>query len=131
LPGSENTQQARILFVEHGNKMGSLLAEELSNTGCQLETADSSLKTIETIKGNIFDLLIIDLDMGVRETRQILRWLNKFFNNLPVIVLTGLNATEQMEKLKDFEISSYHQKPFQVETLLKSVTELINRSAND
>ncbi len=131
LPGSENAQQARILFVEHGNKMGSLLAEELSNTGCQLETADSSLKTIETIKGNIFDLLIIDMDMGARETRQILRWLNKFFNNLPVIVLTGLNATEQMEKLKDFEISSYHQKPFQVETLLKSVTELINRAAND
>jgi len=38
---------------------------------------------------------------------------------------------EQVEKLKDFGISSYHQKPFQVETLLKSVTELINRPANE
>ncbi|MCK4377713.1 MAG: HDOD domain-containing protein, partial [Deltaproteobacteria bacterium] len=131
LPGSGNELQPRILFVEHGREMGPLLSEELSSSGYQLETADSSLKAIETIKGNVFDLLIIDLDMGVRATRQILRWLNKFFNNLPVIVLTGLNSMEQVEKLKDFEISSYHQKPFQVETLLKSVTELINRPANE
>jgi len=123
--------QPRILFVEHGREMSPLLSEELSSSGYQLETADSSLKAIETIKGNVFDLLIIDLDMGVRATRQILRWLNKFFNNLPVIVLTGLNSMEQVEKLKDFGISSYHQKPFQVETLLKSVTELINRPANE
>ena len=111
--------------------MGPLLSEKLSSSGYQLETADSSLNAIETIKENAFDLLIIDLDMGVRETRQILRWLNKFFNNLPVIVLTGLNSMEQVEKLKDFGVSSYHQKPFQVETLLKSVTELINRPANE
>ncbi len=131
LPGSGNDLQPRILFVEHGREMSPLLSEELSSSGYQLETADSSLKAIETIKGNVFDLLIIDLDMGVRATRQILRWLNKFFNNLPVIVLTGLNSMEQVEKLKDFGISSYHQKPFQVETLLKSVTELINRPANE
>jgi putative nucleotidyltransferase with HDIG domain len=131
LPGSGNDFQPRILFVEPGREMGPLLAEELSSSGYQLETADSSLKAIETIKGNVFDLLIIDLDMGVRATRQILRWLNKFFNNLPVIVLTGLNSMEQVKKLEDFEISSYQQKPFQVETLLKSVTELINRPANE
>ncbi|HDJ28444.1 MAG TPA: response regulator, partial [Proteobacteria bacterium] len=131
LPDSGNDLQPRILFVEHGREMSPLLSEELSSSGYQLETADSSLKAIETIKGNVFDLLIIDLDMGVRATRQILRWLNKFFNNLPVIVLTGLNSMEQVEKLKDFGISSYHQKPFQVETLLKSVTELINRPANE
>jgi len=131
LPGSGDELQPRILFVEHGREMGPLLSEELGHAGCQLETADRSLKAIETIKKNVFDLLIIDLDMGLRETRQILRWVNKFFNNLPVIILTGLNSMEQMEKLKDFEISSYHQKPFQVETLVATVTELINRPAND
>ena len=75
--------------------------------------------------------MIIDLDVGIRETRQILRWLHKFFDKLPVIILTGLNSREQMDKLKDFAISSYHQKPFQVETLVASVTELINRPPNE
>jgi len=131
LPDLGNNLQPHILLVEHGGEMGSLLSEELNSSGYQLKIADNSLKAIENIKGNVFDLLIIDLDIGIRETRQILRWVNKFFNNLPVIILTGLNSMEQVEKLKNFEISSYHQKPFQVETLVASVTELINRPANE
>lgn len=129
--GQSRVFQPRILFIERGGEIPPLLSAELSSFGCRLETADSSLKAIETIKGNVFDLLIIDLDVGIRETRQILRWLHKFFDRLPVIVLTGLNSREQMDKLKDFGISSYHQKPFQLETLVASVTELINRPANE
>jgi len=121
----------QILFVEPATELASLLAEELNRSGGQLKTAGDSLNAIETIKGSVFDLLIIDLDIGIMETRKILRWVNKFFSNLPVIVITGLDSKEQAEKLKDFEISSYHQKPFQMEALVADVTALLKRSADE
>jgi len=131
LSDSAHNPHPRILFVEHDREIGPLLVEELSNSGCQLKTADNSLQAIESIKKMAFDLLIIDLDLGIRKTRQILRWVNKFFNQLPVIILTGLNSMEQVEKLKDFSISSYHQKPFEVEALVASIIELINQPPHE
>ena len=128
---TEDHHNPRILYVGQESELGSLLAEELNRSGCQLETTNGSLNAIETIKKTVFDLLIIDLDIGIMQTRQILRWISKFFNNLPVIILTGLDSKNQVEKLKEFGISRYHQKPFQMGTLITTVTELLHRPANE
>jgi two-component system cell cycle sensor histidine kinase/response regulator CckA len=129
--GREKDGNPHILFVEPRPELGFLLAEELKGSSCQLKTAAGSLEAIETIKRTVFDLLIIDLDIGTMETRKILRWVNKFFSNLPVVIITGLDSKEQVEKLKDFEISSYYQKPFQMETLVAAVTTLVKRPADE
>ncbi|MBN2331861.1 MAG: HDOD domain-containing protein [Deltaproteobacteria bacterium] len=118
--------RARILLVENDPELGNILAENLS-AGFEVEVVTSDKEAVDIVRQKLFNLLIIDLDVGGNPAKNILRWTAKFFNDLPIIALTGPDAAAQQEKLKNLGITVWHQKPFKTDELVATATMLLTQ----
>lgn len=74
------------------------------------------------------DLVLLDLGLPGRDGREVLADLKSDpkFEHIPVVVLTGSTAEEDIEAAKKLNIEGYMTKPVDMEQFLQLVRELKN-----
>ena len=106
----------KILLVDDDILVRKALIEILELLGHTLTSLDSGYEAIDFLKGNLVDLVILDVNMpkiSGPETLHIIRT----FSKVPVLVYTGFLDTKIENMLKEIPLTACIAKPFTIRNL--------------
>ena len=122
-------RKKRVLVVEDAITTKTLLKSILETVGgYDVETAVDGIEAITFLQNEGFDLVVSDIEMprmnGFELTTEIRR--NEKFENLPVVLVTGLESREDRERGIDAGANAYIAKSsFDQSNLLEIIKSLI------
>jgi len=116
----------KVLVVED-NKINQLVvAKMLTNLGVNITTADNGIEALESIKTNVFDLILMDIQMplmdGYKTTAEIRNLPEAEKSEVPIIALTASAFLSEKEKAKLFGMDDHLGKPFSPDELIAKIT---------
>jgi len=117
----------RILVAEDDNNLSDIYASLFKKEGYEVDIAKNGVEALEILKGNPPDLLLLDLNMPVKDGFEVLeeRQGNAALSAIPVIVLTGLDAAEHVERTRELGVSEHFDKKIvELKPLLDQVERL-------
>jgi CheY-like chemotaxis protein len=103
-----------ILIVDDNPVNLDLLSRRLSRQGYNTTVVDSGRKAMTLLKGESFDLILLDLLMPEMNGQEVLSLLkqDKVLRNIPVIILSALDDMEQIVNCVLLGADDYIFKPF-------------------
>ncbi len=119
----------RVLIVEDDPMLGSALNRGIGQAGYQATLAASGEAGLDMAKASTFDVLILDLNLPKMTGTELLKALRQQpqTQNLPVIVLTAMDATSQKVRTLDSGADDYMTKPFDFDELLARLRTITRR----
>ncbi len=116
----------KILIIEDDLGISNSLKLYLENSNFIVELHHSGEKAIEKIKEINPDLIILDINLPVKDWMEICKE-TRTFSNTPIIMLTA--KTNEMDKIKWLELwaDDYISKPFSPRELLARIKRLLAR----
>lgn len=119
----------KILVIEDDIVVNETLCDILENAGYQVESALNGYEGIKIAKHNILDLIICDVNMPVMngfETVKKIKTIEDYILT-PFLFLSALSDQEQIRKGMHLGADDYLCKPFDHNTLLTSIQQLLNK----
>ncbi len=116
----------QILLVDDVKSNLDVIQQILNNYNCKISTAYNGKEALKKIEEQIPDLILMDIQMPVLdgfETTKILKN-NSKYKKIPVIALTALAMTEQMEKYIGV-FDGYLTKPTKFSKLIECLIEFL------
>jgi len=101
----------KILVVEDDVFISEMLGELLGMHGYDLVPAFSGTEALLTLKGDEFDLVLLDLMLPGKDGLEVLREL-RLISSVPVIMLTAVTDKERVVELLRAGANDYVEKPF-------------------
>jgi DNA-binding response OmpR family regulator len=117
----------RILLVEDEKKVSELVARALRAERFAVDVADDGLRGWEFAQAYDYDLVILDLMLPQLGGTELLQRIRRRSQQVPILILTARDATE--EKVRNFEAGAddYLTKPFAFAELVMRVKALLRR----
>lgn len=107
-----------ILVIDDDSSVRAHLQRYLSKKGYEVVTVDNGLKGVDLLRQGLTPtVVILDLMMPVIDGFETLQRLKEFDRELPVIVLSGVNATKSVVDAIRLGAYDYLTKPFQSDEL--------------
>jgi DNA-binding NtrC family response regulator len=121
------TEPAKILVIDDDESIRKTIATILEEKGYIVDTASSGREAIEKSRTNFYNLALIDIRLPDMEGTKLLPQLRETVPKMIKIIVTGYpslqNAVEAVNKGAD----SYIMKPFNVDTVLKTIEEHLRK----
>ncbi|HUL46711.1 MAG TPA: response regulator transcription factor [Steroidobacteraceae bacterium] len=117
----------RLLLVEDEKKVSELVARALRQESYAVDVADDGTRGWELAQAYEYDLIILDLMLPGLPGEEILKRIRRRNHQVPILILTARDATE--EKVQNFEAGAddYLTKPFAFAELIMRVKALLRR----
>jgi len=117
---------AHILIIDDESEIAELISDVLKDEGFTTTIINDSLKAIECIKNNRFDLILLDIMMPHLSGTEICTKIRDVVT-CPIVFLTAKSQT--LDKLVGFELGAddYITKPFVIEELVARIKAHIRR----
>ena len=116
----------RILIVEDDIMMNEGIAFALRREGYGISMA-SSIKEASSLLNEVFDLIILDINLPDGDGRTFLEKVREG-SNLPVILLTARDSESDIVEGFDCGCDDYLTKPFSIAVLIKRVAAVLKRT---
>jgi two-component system response regulator QseB len=116
-----------LLLIEDDAILGDGLRVGLEQTGCVVEwvrDGDAAQRAFET---DTFDLAVLDLGLPKRSGIEVLRWLRRCGNDVPVLILTATDGVESRVTVLDAGADDYVCKPFDLDEVCARIRALHRR----
>ncbi|MFQ3348399.1 MAG: DNA-binding response OmpR family regulator [Paracoccaceae bacterium] len=111
--------QRRILLVDDDDDLREALAEQLTLTqDFIVAEAISGASALGAIKGQIFDLILLDVGLPDTDGRELCRMIRKQGVKCPIVMLTGYDTDADTIYGLDVGANDYVAKPFKFPVLL-------------
>ncbi|MEA1893167.1 MAG: response regulator transcription factor [Campylobacterota bacterium] len=120
----------QILIVDDDNDMLELLEYNLSSAGYDVHSFLSTKNVKTTIMQEKIDLIIMDRNLPGIEGSYYIEMLRSKKIDIPVIILSAKNSTEDIKDGFLRGADDYITKPFNVEELILRVKAILKRSHN-
>jgi DNA-binding response OmpR family regulator len=120
-----------ILVIDDDPAITSLLRRGLSFEGFAVETAQSGVEGLATVREHPSDLVILDVMMPGLNGYEVLHRLRAADEQLPVLMLTGKDATADQVQGLSSGADDYVIKPFSFDVLLARIRCLLRRQQLD
>lgn len=124
----------KILIIEDHPKIRENISKYLKIVWYVAETAINWLEAIEKLRYNLYDVIILDINMPIINGREFILKLRKQGNNIPVIVLTSNSMLEDKVEMFDLWVDDYITKPFELKELelrIKSISRRKNMEVQE
>jgi len=124
----------RILVVDDNEANRGLLARRLRNKGYVVETVESGKRALAMVEQEHFDLLLLDVMMPEISGFDVLKTLreSRSVSDLPIIMATALDASEDIVKALKLGANDYVTKPLDFAVVLARVgTQLALKRTKD
>ena len=119
----------RILIAEDDVIIADGLTRSLRQAGYAVDWAPNGLEADTALVTSTYDLLILDLGLPKMPGLEVLKRLRARNSQLPVLILTALDGTNDRVKGLDLGADDYMAKPFELAELEARVRALTRRSA--
>jgi PAS domain S-box-containing protein len=123
-----NIKALKVLVVDDDAQIVDLLSSMLSDMAHSVTGVSNGEEALELIKKDSFDLIITDLGMPLVNGWQIAEAARQKKPPVPVILLTGWGPDYDGEDLKAHGVDAVLCKPFKFDTLLSTITNIINQT---
>ena len=114
----------RILLVDDERSIRESLSKILGAENYEVVLAENGHEAIEKHGAQRLDLLILDLNMPVKNGWDTLDWLVKIDPVLPVVIITG--RSDQRALAETAGADALMEKPLDVPLLLQTIRELMD-----
>ena len=124
----------RILVVEDNEVLGLAITQRLRRIGHGVDLADTGHSAEKLIALQLYDLIILDLNLPDVSGNSVLEVIRKRQLSTPVMILTARDQVEDRISLLDLGADDYMTKPFDFGELLARCRALLRRGvgqAND
>jgi len=120
-------EDARILLVEDERKIADSLKKGLSENQYSVEVAYDGLVGKKLFDSQPFDLAILDINLPGMNGYELCKEIRNHNQQIPVMMLTALNAID--DKIEGFDAGAddYVIKPFDFKELLVRIRALLKR----
>jgi two-component system, NtrC family, response regulator GlrR len=122
---------ASLLVVDDDQNMADLVQQKLQAAAFEVTTASSGRAALRAVRGNAFDLCILDLRLADVDGMSLMGELRSIHPDMPVIILTGYGSVESAVAAMQEGAYSYLTKPFNAQELLLQISRALeNRRLN-
>ncbi|VVN83211.1 response regulator [Pseudomonas fluorescens] len=119
----------RLLLIEDDVALGEGIHQALSREGYTVDWLKDGSSALHSLLSETFDLAVLDLGLPRMDGLEVLRRLRQSGSNLPVLILTARDATEDRIAGLDAGADDYLVKPFDLAELKARLRALLRRSA--
>ena len=116
----------RILVVEDDIGIRQLYSKVLIRSGCQVDGVEDGAAGWEALQADNYDLLITDHNMPKLTGVELVKQLRAARMELPVILVTGVLPTEEMNRNPWLQLASTLLKPFSPDQLVETVAKVLH-----
>lgn len=116
------TNEGRILVVDDEQHIRDILAETLREAGYSVDSAANGEDAVRKLRTGNFDLILLDIRMPVHSGLDVLKLLKRKGGSPPVMVITGLASSEEMDDALRLGAAKCVRKPFHLKTLLEDIS---------
>lgn len=121
VPPGEN--RIRLLLVDDEEGYVNVLANRLGKRNFQVTKAYSGGDAIRAVRGDDFDVAILDLKMEDMDGIEVLKIFNQMGLSMKIIMLTGHGSQEAAREGLKLGAFDYLTKPCELEDLIKKIYE--------
>lgn len=117
----------KLLVVDDDSHIRELVKVFLENEGLDILEAVDGVDALSKLDSEKIDMVIMDIMMPNMDGWELCREIRKFYNDLPILMLTAKGETAQ--KVKGFNLGTddYLVKPFEPEELIVRVKSILKR----
>src|ERR1700686_302630 len=129
-----NFPPGRLLIVDDNEMNRDMLARRLERKGYVVGVAEGAQQLLQRIKQDGADLVLLDIEMPDISGLEALKTLRQAYSpiELPVIMVTAKNQSEDIVKALDLGASDYLTKPIDFAvTLARIGTQLSHKRAQE
>ena len=119
----------KILIIEDDLKLSNELKIFLSNNGYNCTTLTDFSSTIEYILSNIFDLILLDINIPNLNGHVVLKEIRKKIDTPVIIVTSRNNEVDELLSI-NYGADDFITKPYNTEILLARIERLLKRTFN-
>ncbi len=117
-----------ILIVDDESGVRDLLSDTLRFAGYETEVAAHGREALDIWRRQRVDLCVVDINMPVMDGFEFLETVRKSDANIPVLLLSARDASEDIARGLRYGADDYVRKPFSVEELLLRVHAILRRT---
>lgn len=119
----------RVLLVEDDKLLGSGIKKALSREGLQADWILDGREAWQAISSTEFDLVILDLNLPGLDGLEILSSIRQHKIDVPVLILTARDSTDDKVAGLDKGADDYLVKPFELAELKARIRALLRRQS--
>lgn len=112
---------AKILVVDDEEEICTLFQDSLGESGHIVTSMNESLKALEMVKSQDYDLVFLDLKMPLMDGAELFRQIRLVKPDLPVTIITGFPDSDLMMKALTHGPLGVIKKPFRGSDILAAV----------
>lgn len=117
---------SRILIIEDEEKIREILTEFLRDAGYETDEARDGVEGLTLLRQNHYDLVLLDILMPKIDGFAVLELLRRE-SDVPVVLLTALEAEEHQLRGFDLHADDYITKPFSMNLVLRRIEAVLRR----
>jgi DNA-binding response OmpR family regulator len=117
----------RILVVEDDRKVAGFIEQGLKEEGHVVDLAGDGEEGTTLAHVYDYDVILLDVVMPKKNGFQVAQELRREGRNIPILMLTSRDATEDVVRGLDAGADDYLPKPFRFDELLARVRALVRR----
>ncbi|MFZ6025186.1 MAG: response regulator transcription factor [Bacteroidota bacterium] len=124
------TEERKLLIIEDEKKIANTLKKGLTENGYHADVAFDGIIGKRLFDSNDYDLIILDINLPGMNGFELCKAIRNNNQQIPIIMLTAMNTTE--DKIEGFDTGTddYMIKPFQFKELLVRIRALLKRTMN-
>ena len=118
-----------VLIAEDLEYLRSYVSKILQKEGYRTLEASSGEACLKILGENSIDLILLDLNLGDMDGREIIRILRRQYNDIPIMVVSNFTEIDIKVKAFDLGCDDYLTKPFYKKELLARIRRLCARTS--
>src|SRR5438046_6834796 len=129
-----NTHKNRLLIVDDNEMNRDMLARRLARKGYEIALAENARQLLQRVEQEGVDLVLLDIEMPEISGLEALKTLRETYSQieLPVIMVTAKNQSEDIVKALDLGANDYVTKPIDLPVALARIgTQLSHKRAQE
>ena len=116
-------EEIRVLVVDDEPEFLESVSERLSNRGCLVDTAMDGAQALEKIGQNLYDAIVLDLQMPNVDGMETLKRALAKKPNLQIILLTGHASVQVGVEAMRLGALDFLEKPADLDLLVSKIRE--------
>lgn len=118
----------KVLICEDEVNVASFIRRGLTENGFDVDVVHDGQSCLDRFEKGQYDMLLLDVIMPGKNGLEVSDYIRKVLRSeVPIIMLTALNATEQVVKGLNTGADDYLAKPFKMEELIARMNALKRR----